>query len=254
MNIVREIILNQLIKIPAIKAKAKKYHQTGLSHNPDLIEQTYQSFIKYSSVENKDILELGAGKTAQIILKAKAQGASSVTIADIETYLSEKEIADNKINYVIYEGKHIPLPDESFDLIWSNDVYEHIRFPKDVVKETFRLLRPSGMIVHIIDLSDHFSYGKNKPELSFNCLKYPEWLWEMMTWNRSNYVNRLRASEWVELHKWAGFEIVEAHTKPNEYIKENLRKDNSLKYLLKLPESDAVSGVIHLAARKPLIK
>ncbi len=250
MNILKEVILNQLIKIPAVKNKAKKYHQTGISHNPELLMKTYNSLSKYSSVKDKRILELGPGKTIEIVLQAKKDGALSVAIVDIENYLTIRQITDNKIDYKIYDGKKIPFPDESFDLIWSNDVYEHIRFPQITVAETYRLLRPGGMVVHIIDLMDHFSYGKNNPDILLNCLKYPKWLWEMMTWNRSNYVNRLRASEWTEIHKSEGFKVVNDSTETNEYIRDNYKTKKELNYLLKYSEFDAVSTIVYLAAQK----
>lgn len=250
MNIIKEVILNQLIRIPAVKARAKKSHQTGLSHNPELLAQSYARIVEYSPVKNKDVLELGPGKTIEIIQRALVDGASSVAIADVEAYLDSRQISDNKINYVVYNGRTVPLPDESFDLIWSHDVYEHLRFPKITVEETYRLLRPGGMVVHMIDLMDHFAFGKEDLNLAFNCLKYPEWLWELMTWNRSNYVNRLRASEWIALHQSAGFKILINDTESNKHIMENYKSEAKLKYLLRYSEYDAISAQIFIVAIK----
>lgn len=250
MNILKEIILNLLIKIPAVKNRAKMYHRTGISRDPESFTETYERLTRYAPVKDKRVLELGPGKTIEVILQAKKDGASEIAIVDIEKYLSDREIAENDIDYRIYDGKRIPFSDESFDLIWSNDVYEHIRYPQITIKETYRLLSQGGIAVHTIDLKDHFSYGKNNPDITLHCLKYPEWLWETMTWNRSNYVNRLRASEWIALHKTAGFEILGAHTEDDEYIRDNYKTKKSLKYLLNYSEYDAVAGVIHLIAQK----
>lgn len=250
MNVLKEVVLNQLIKIPAVKNKARNYHQTGISHNPESFNKTYDSLTRYSPVKGKRVLELGPGKTIEVVLQAKKDGATSVAIVDIENYLTEQQVTENEIDYRIYDGRKIPFPAESFDLIWSNDVYEHIRYPKITIEETYRLLSPGGMAVHIIDLEDHFSYGKNNPDIALNCLKYPKWLWEMMTWNRSNYVNRLRASDWIEMHESAGFKIINQHTVINEYIRDNYKTKKNLKYLLKYSEYDAVSGAIHLIAQK----
>ncbi len=250
MNILKEIILNQLIKIPAVKARAKERHQTGISHHPEFLMSQHNALTKYASVRDKDILELGPGMTIEIVLKAKEDGARSVAIVDIEQYLTHQQALDNGINYQIYDGKKIPFPDESFDLIWSSSVFEHIRFPKITVEETYRLLRPGGISVQLIDLKDHFSYSNNNPDIVFNCLKYPKWLWEMMTWNRSNYVNRLRASEWIELHESFGFKIVSKHMETNDYIHDSYKNKSELKYLLKYSENDAISSEIHLVAKK----
>ncbi|MFN2391407.1 MAG: class I SAM-dependent methyltransferase [Pyrinomonadaceae bacterium] len=249
MNILKEVILNQLIKIPAVKIKAKKHHQTGISHHPEFLIDKYNNLTKYASVKGKHVLELGPGKTIEVMLKAKADGASSVAIVDIEKYLTTQQTLDNGINYKIYDGRKIPFPDESFDLIWSSDVYEHIRFPQITVEETYRLLRPGGMVIHLIDLRDHFSFGNN-PDLIFNCLKYPKWLWEMMTWNRSNYINRLRASEWIKIHESAGFKIINNYTEISDYIRDNYKTKSKLKYLLKYSEYDIISTGMHLVAKK----
>jgi len=250
MNFVKEVILNQLIRIPAVKEKAKKNHHTGMSHNPESLLKNYNIYTKHSSVKDKHILELGPGKTIEVALKAKENGASSVALVDIEPYLSNQQILDNGINYKIYDGKQIPFPGESFDLIWSSDVYEHIRFPQLTIEETYRLLRPGGMVIHIIDLADHFSFGTNNSDIIFNCLKYPKWIWEAMTWNRSNYVNRLRASQWIDIHESVGFKIISQNTEINEYIRDNYKTSPKLKYLLKYSEYDAISTELHLVAKK----
>lgn len=250
MNIPKELILNQLIKIPAVRERAKKYHRTGISHDPTRIDRVYYELTNHVSVVSKDILELGSGKTTEIVQKAVEQGASSIAILDIERYLTNEVTDRLGINYKIYNGQKMPFESESFDLIWSNDVFEHVRFPETTVAETFRLLRPGGAVVHIIDLQDHFSYGKDEPFLALNCLKYPKWLWELMTWNRSNFVNRLRASEWVRLHETVGFTIVAQSTEPDEFIRQHYRNEKRLEYLRAYSEHDAVSAKITLTGTK----
>ncbi len=125
-----------------------------------------------------------------------------------------------------------------------------MRFPQITVEETYRLLRPGGMLVHLIDLVDHWIYATDDPDIIFNYLKYPKWLWEMMTWNRSNYVNRLRASDWIEIHESAGFKIINNDTETSDYIRDNYKTKSKLKYLLKYSEHDAISTKIYLVGKK----
>ena len=82
------------------------------------------------------------------------------------------------------------------------------------VQECLRVLRPGGKLVSVIDLGDHSYYGKNKPypDTVFDCLRYPEWVWNLMWWNRSSYVNRLRQSDWIRLFAEAGFVMCEEET------------------------------------------
>ena len=58
MNIIKEIILNQLIRIPAVKEWSKRGHSTGISHQPELLERQYGLLTKYASVKGKHLLEL----------------------------------------------------------------------------------------------------------------------------------------------------------------------------------------------------
>lgn len=250
MNILKEIILNQLIRIPAIKEWSKRGHSTGISHHPELLEMQYGLLTKYASVKGKDLLELGPGKTLEIVLKARQNGAASISIVDIEKYLTDQQIEDSGIDYRIYDGRHIPFADESFDLIWSSDVYEHLRFPKITVEETYRLLRPNGIAVHLIDLKDHFSYINPDPDVIFNCLKYPGWLWKMMTWNRSNYLNRLRASDFAMLHESVGFKILIKNNEVSEHIRGTFNQNPKLGYLSKFAYEDAISCSVQIVVQK----
>jgi len=196
------------------------------------------------------LLELGPGKTLEIVLKARQHWAASGSIADIEKYLTDQQVEDSGIDYKIYDGRHIPFADESFDLIWSSDVYEHLRFPKITVEETYRLLRPNGIAVHLIDLKDHFSYINPDPDVVFNCLKCPGWLWEMMTWNRSNYLNRLRASDWATLHESVGFSILSKHNEVSEHIRGTFNENPKLGYLSKFAYEDAISCSVYIVVLK----
>lgn len=46
-----------------------------------------------------------------------------------------------------FDGIHIPFGDNHFDLIYCNQVFEHVRYPEKLLKEVFRVLRPGGYLV-----------------------------------------------------------------------------------------------------------
>ena len=52
------------------------------------------------------------------------------------------------------------LKDETFDLIFSFDVLEHIKssIVADYIQDVHRLLKPGGYSIHQIDLADHLAY------------------------------------------------------------------------------------------------
>ncbi|MES2555990.1 MAG: class I SAM-dependent methyltransferase [Bacteroidota bacterium] len=247
MNVLKEILKNQLIKLPAIRKKAQRSHVTGLNEKLETVEDVIQLYKKYMDPAGKRILELGPGQTHQVAERLMQEGAI-MTIADIDQYLDPKLVADLGLDYHIYDGAKLPFEDETFDVILSHTVYEHIRYPETTVNETYRLLKKGGQVVHLVDLGDHFSYGVDE-SLLFNCLKYPKWVWNAMTWNRSNFVNRLRQSEWVQLHQHAGFTTIEKELDLSDFI-QTLHQSGKLPYLDRYPEEDRYCKRIEIHCRK----
>ena len=47
----------------------------------------------------------------------------------------------------LYDGVHMPFEDNSFDLIYCNQVLEHVRYPAVVLSEVYRILKPGGYFV-----------------------------------------------------------------------------------------------------------
>jgi len=48
---------------------------------------------------------------------------------------------------IVSDIASIPEPDHSFDAIICTEVFEHIRHPREAVKEFFRLLKPGGYLI-----------------------------------------------------------------------------------------------------------
>lgn len=46
-----------------------------------------------------------------------------------------------------YDGENLPFADGSFDLVYSRQVFEHVRHPDKVAAEIFRVLRPGGTFI-----------------------------------------------------------------------------------------------------------
>lgn len=246
MNLLKEIVLNQLIKIPFIQNIAKKQHITGRNNDPVQVKQIFEKLREYISFDGKSVCELGPGQTFGVLEKILQAGAEKVYAADIITYL---ENIPEGIQFQQYDGKVLPFENESFDFLYSWSVFEHIRYPEITVPETYRILKKNGLMLHSIDLVDHFNYTWKKDEMTFNCLKYPAWLWNAMTWNRSNYVNRLRLGNWISLFEKQGLKIVHIETVENEEVKK-LYSEGKISYLKKYSEQDAVTMSIIIVLQK----
>jgi len=114
----------------------------------------------------------------------------------------------------------IPLPDNSLDLFYSTATMEHLPKTKETIQEMKRLLIDGGLAVHQIDMSYHRSHP-NPLEM----LKHSEEDWLKITnqygsgvgvddiwqgkFRGEIFCNRLRTSDFVDLFRESGFEILE---------------------------------------------
>jgi len=99
----------------------------------------------------------------------------------------------------------LPLPPETVDYHVSCRVLEHLppETLKAVLREGKRLLKPTGLFVHLVDFADHFS--PMDPSIStINFLRFSDAEWECYAGNRFMYQNRLRVNELVDLFRQAG--------------------------------------------------
>lgn len=249
MTVITEIAKNYLIKVPFIKSLAKRKHVTGFNQSEDGINAIFDTYAAYTDFKDKHVIELGPGHTWGVAKRIKDAGAASVTIIDIEKYVPDSVLQANPwLNYVIYPGGEMPVPDNHYDVVLSFTVYEHLRQPETTIQETFRILKKGGIAIHLIDLGDHMHYGIN-PSKQFNCLRYSKPIWDLMSFNRSIYVNRLRVSHWRNKHKDAGFTITYEKPHIDEYCK-NLYEKGQLQYLSQIDPEDRFASNILLVANK----
>jgi SAM-dependent methyltransferase len=91
------------------------------------------------------ILEIGAGTGTQA-LQIKRHGYDIVAIE-----MANSNYAKNRIFPIIdYDGRHIPLPDSSIDIVFSSNVLEHVPDLPQLHGEIRRVLRPDGYCIHVL--------------------------------------------------------------------------------------------------------
>jgi SAM-dependent methyltransferase len=114
------------------------------------------------------VLDLGCGDGVSFYYFAEAAPLAEWTGIDIEpSELIAGRIGD-KGKYLVYDGTHIPFEDNAFDLIYSNQVFEHVRYPATVLEEARRVLKPGHYFVgstsnlepyHAYSLWNYTPYG-----------------------------------------------------------------------------------------------
>ena len=112
-----------------------------------------------------------------------------------------------------FDAAATDLDDDSIDIHYSVKTLEHVPEPDiiRILKEARRLIRPSGVAYHLIDLSDHFSHqDPSISAINFLCFTEQEWL--KIAGNKYGYINRLRASQFDRMFRDLNFDATVERT------------------------------------------
>lgn len=150
-------------------------------------------------------------------------------------------IEGGRLRYEISHGGRLPSSDASIELLYSCSVLEHVTDPKGVYAEMARVVRPGGLLSHIVDLRDH-----HHPD-PFDFLRYEDGLWKRMQGRSAGSTNRLRASEHRGLLVDAGFEILEEETIRAPRVPE--RESLAPRFRDRDPEDLAILTLVYTARR-----
>ena len=91
------------------------------------------------------VLEIGAG-TGQQALELRKRGFD-VEAIDVP---SSNYKGDQLFPITEYDGRNIPFPDASFDVVFSSNVLEHVRDLPGLHAEIRRVMRPGATCVHVL--------------------------------------------------------------------------------------------------------
>lgn len=144
------------------------------------------------------------------------------------------------------DATSLALPPAAVDVQISYNVLEHI--PPDVLhailREGRRVLKPDGLLVHLIDPSDHFAHAD--PTISaINFLQFSDSEWEQYAGNRYMYHNRLRVDDYAAIFAEAGLHILEQQVSLDERALAELQSGFPLheQFTGKSPEANATTAV-----------
>ncbi len=104
-------------------------------------------------IAGKDVLEVGSGLGGCCLIIAGEQDAKSVHGIDVEPLVISraKQLVlqaglQDRISFQHVEPGALPVPSNSFDVIFSKDAFCHIENKLTLYSELFRVLRPGGSI------------------------------------------------------------------------------------------------------------
>jgi 2-polyprenyl-3-methyl-5-hydroxy-6-metoxy-1,4-benzoquinol methylase len=116
------------------------------------------------SLQKRKVLEIGSGM-GLFVLVARKLGIDCVGVepcsesyANLRCAMNELLESNGESRDVIQQqgGECLPWPDNTFDVVVSFQVLEHVADPQLMLSEAFRVLKPGGQV--FMDMPNHFSF------------------------------------------------------------------------------------------------
>lgn len=146
------------------------------------------------------ILEIGAGTGWQ----AQTLQALGFDVEAID--LSSSNYKEHRVFPVVdYDGHRIPFGDDSFDVVFSSNVLEHIPHVEEFQREIHRVLKPGGVAVHIVP-SSTWRFWSNITDI-LKAWKIPDRHGEHAT-NALTEILLFRKNWWRQLFEKTGWQVV----------------------------------------------
>jgi SAM-dependent methyltransferase len=119
-----------------------QYHFEKLHHLLRLVD--------FDGYRGRSVLEVGCG--AGVDLARFAKGGAEVTGVDLAPSAIELARANFSQQglqgrFEVADGEHLPLPDNSFDLVYAHGVVQYTSNPRQLVEECRRVVKPGGEAV-----------------------------------------------------------------------------------------------------------
>ncbi len=200
----------------------------------DYLQATIGKFLTY---HNQGRLQIPDNR-----LKILHDCYQEIDQANIEHVLSEMEIVP-----MIGDARETGIQDNTIDLIFSNNTFEHIEADvlRSILSEMKRVAKPGAVMSHFIDLTDHFSHLDKKIS-SLHFLKFSPTQWRLID-NAIQPQNRLRITDYRQLYKETGIQIKEEQ---NFYVSdEDFNMVNLHKQFKKIPLEDVKVSHSYIVSR-----
>ncbi len=125
----------------------------------DRLGEQIQLIEKYQKIEG-NFLEIGSGFGGLVTYlnsvagnRCRAYGIEPSADAYTGTLACTRMLSrENKISsrFVSAMGEDIPFESNSFDIVYSTSVLEHVKNPEQVISESIRVLKPGGLLQFVV--------------------------------------------------------------------------------------------------------
>lgn len=104
-------------------------------------------YLKLAAGEKKDILDVGCAQaTLALVLAENGHNVTAVDIRQEFLDYAKSRYTHGNIEFICSNALEFNL-DKKFDLIYANQIIEHLVYPVEFVKQLSQLLKPNGTII-----------------------------------------------------------------------------------------------------------
>jgi ubiquinone/menaquinone biosynthesis C-methylase UbiE len=181
-----------------------------------ILQRRYRLVRNHAPTLGGALLDYGCGNGAQTLLFRddfdRIIGADVVleSIVQFEQRL-EDDRAGSMVTPTHYDGRLLPVADDSIDAIVSFEVLEHVADEASSLADMWRVLRPGGWVAMTVPNRWWIfeTHGADLPLLPWNRVPFFSWLPKRLhdRWARARIYRR---REIVRLLAAAGFEVLDA--------------------------------------------
>ncbi|MBI2603643.1 MAG: class I SAM-dependent methyltransferase [Deltaproteobacteria bacterium] len=134
-----------------LKVRYTKERRPQTKYPAQLCRFLYQTYIRDRNL--KSLLDLGCGR-GDFLKEFKNCG---LNVTGIDNSNHPDHLLASQTVCADIDGKKLPFEDESFDVVFSKSVIEHIHDTDTLLSESYRLLKPGGInIIMTPDWSTHY--------------------------------------------------------------------------------------------------
>ncbi len=121
----------------------------------DLIEEVLKWSGDFTANRPQDILDVGCGIGGSSLYLAEKFGArvTGITLSPVQANRAQERARaaglQAQTDFQVANALNIPLPDNSFDLVWSLESGEHMPDKVKFLQECHRVLKPGGKLIFV---------------------------------------------------------------------------------------------------------
>jgi SAM-dependent methyltransferase len=135
-------------------------HAASTGKRQTMVEDWLRELAPTFAGRQIQVLDLGCGDGRSLDLFQLLLPDAVWRGVDIEASpeVASRTVVDDRLD--TFDGVNLPYPDGQFDLIYSRQVFEHVRHPDALAREVARVLRPGGHFLGEVSyLEPYHSYS-----------------------------------------------------------------------------------------------